>query len=709
LDARSDVFAFGVLMYEMLTGHHPFRRRTTLETLAAIREEAPEAPTSLVPSLPPEAERAVLRCLKKDPGRRWQSLSDLRAVLEDLKEDTESGRTIMVEPGTGRRRVSLRLAAGVAVIVMAAAAAAVMFVRRGPETSRPLELQRLTYDAGATLAPSISPDGNLIVFASDRGGNEGFNLWVRHINQPEPTRLTDQTAGDWHSDFSPDGSRIVFRSLRDGGGIYVINALGGGLRKVAGPGIFPRFSRDGSEIVYAEDPAWAPGLLRRMFTVPAQGGVPEPFLPGWGTHAPPHSTGPVFSPDGRCVLIDGAPFEDPASTDWWVMPLEGGEPWSSGAKESGVMFDIVEFPSIWLPGQLLFVAGTTIEGMNLYRVKISDEGRISGPIEPLTTGPGMTWTPKIATDRRIALSRFYWTLHLWEVSLDPVSGHAVGAPRRITDDASPKFAFSLSRDGNLLAYSTYSGPLGQRQNEIVLQDRSTGEESSPLTLPAITTSLYPRLSGDGSLLSWRNPVDGKRVSYIAPLDDPVGRELCQDCLVVDFFADGAHALVYRRPGLFRVRIADGSEKPILEPPDGQTLISVDLSRDDHWLALEVGDPNGGVTIYVVPVRVDTPDTVDWVEIAGDSRWNGSPRWSADGKVLYYISERDDRMCIWGQRLDPESKIPHGDPFPVAHAHTAEMMMLGFSKAMWTLDVGGDRLVFNAGEIAGDVYTAMLEE
>ncbi len=78
VDTRSDIFAFGVLMYEMLTGHHPFRRRTTLETLAAICEEEPEAPTSLVPSLPPEAERAILRCLRKEPGKRWQSLSDFR-------------------------------------------------------------------------------------------------------------------------------------------------------------------------------------------------------------------------------------------------------------------------------------------------------------------------------------------------------------------------------------------------------------------------------------------------------------------------------------------------------------------------------------------------------------------------------------------------------------------------------------------------------
>jgi serine/threonine protein kinase len=251
VDTRSDIFAFGVLMYEMLTGKHPFRRRTTLETLAAIREEEPERLTEVLQSLPPEAERAVLRCLRKDPSKRWQNLSDLGAVLEDLKEDTESGRKILVEAATGRRRISLRLVAGVAAVVVAAAVTAVFLIRRGPVASPPLELRRLTYDAGATLVPSISPDGNLVAFTSDRGGDTGFDIWVRHINQPEPTQLTDHPADDWYPEFSPDGSRIVFRAQREGGGIYVVNALGGGLRRVAGRGLHPHFSPDGSDIVFA--------------------------------------------------------------------------------------------------------------------------------------------------------------------------------------------------------------------------------------------------------------------------------------------------------------------------------------------------------------------------------------------------------------------------------------------------------------------------
>ena len=74
----------------------------------------------------------------------------------------------------------------------------------------------------------------------------------------------------------------------------------------------------------------------------------------------------------------------------------------------------------------------------------------------------------------------------------------------------------------------------------------------------------------------------------------------------------------------------------------------------------------------------------------------------------FASNRDAFLCIWGQHLDPDTKVTVGEPFPVAHAHHSALMMLPFAKHMWTIEVGGDRLVFNAGEITGDVYTAMLD-
>jgi serine/threonine protein kinase/Tol biopolymer transport system component len=709
IDTRSDIFAFGVLLYEMLTGHHPFRRDTTQGTLSAIREEEPEPPTKLSPSLPPEAERAVLRCLRKDPSRRWQSLSDLGAVLRDLREDTVSGRTTVTETvAPARRQLPLWLLATLAIVVLAGTTVAVLLLRAERRVGQPLELRRLTYDSGASLVPGISPDGNLVAFTSDRGGGEGFDIWVRHINQPEPIRLTDHPADDWQASFSPDGSQIVFRSQRDGGGVYVVNTLGGGLRRVAERGQFPRFSPDGSRILYSEDPFWSPSPFRRFFAVPAKGGSPEPIVPGWGALRPPGSAGAILSPDGRHALFSGAPVDDPRRQDWWVAPLDGGDPWSSGAREALPQLDLVQFPIAWLPDRLLLVAGTTIEGMNLYQAGISEKGRISGPVEPLTAGPGMTWLPSVSQENRIALSRFQWVVNLFEIELDPEHVAPRGAPRRITEDAAPKFGLALSADGRRLVYSTYAGSPDDRRAEVRVQDAGSETLAASVTLNAATTNPHPRISPDGRLFSWRDRLGGTWGALVASVEDPVGRELCRECVVVDFFSDGEHALVDHGRSLTRTRLSDGEESLVLDLKEG-ALLDSDLSRDDRWIAIQVGEKDGSVVLYAVPLRSPPAGRGEWVRLAGGETWAGQPRWSPDGRSLFHLSERDDFTCVWALVLDPETREPVGESRAVLHAHQTSMKMMPVERSMWTLDVGGDRLVFNAGAMSGDVYTAKLDE
>ncbi|MEJ2189665.1 MAG: hypothetical protein P8Y93_09685, partial [Acidobacteriota bacterium] len=669
----------------------------------------PERPTSLAPSLPPEVDRAVLRCLRKEPSRRWQSLSDLGAVLEGLKEDTESGRQVVAAAAHKRRSVPVPVFAAMAIAIAAAAAIGVSLLRRGPAATPLLNLHRLTYDAGPSIQPSISPDGNFVAYASDPNGDDDFDIWVRHINQPEPTRLTDNPSDDWAPRFSPDGSRIVFRSDRDGGGIFIVNALGGGLRRVGPRGLFPRFPPDGAWVVYSEDPYWESSPLRRMYRVAVNGGVPEPFVAGWGVFRPPAGTGSVFSPDGRFAIFKGAAFEDPRRHGWWVAPFDGGEPRPSGAEEEIGIIDVVQFPVAWRPGRLFFLAGTSIEGVNLYQAVISDEGRISGPAKALTAGPGMTWMPSVSTGGCVALDRFYWVVHLWDVPLDPDNGRPAGPPHRITHDASPKFSFSLTRDGDRLVYSTYAGSPGARRTEIVLQDRVTGNDRVALTLPGAAISSYPRLSADGALLSWQLPVEGQWVSYVAAVADPVGRELCRGCGVVDFFADGRTVLVDWGKRLSRVGIDDGQETPLLELGKQRALLNTDLAPDDRWLAIATGEPDGNVAIWLVPIREPAAGPEDWVRIARGDGWVGVPRWSNDGGTLYFLSDQDDHICVWAQALDTETKAPIEAPYAAVHAHQSRMEMLSMNRSMWNLEVGRDRLVFNAGEITGDVYTAVLEE
>jgi Tol biopolymer transport system component/predicted Ser/Thr protein kinase len=708
VDARSDLFSFGLILYEMLTGKHPLAGGSMAETLEAIRDPHPELPSRRLASLPPEIDRVVLRCLRKEPRDRWQSLSDLKAVLEDIKEDSDSGRRVVVAGAPRKPRTWGWVAGAAAVLLVLVLAVVAAYLWRGPSGRRPLELHRLTYDGGLSALPAISADGKLVAYASDRGGEGHMDIWVRHINQPTPARLTHHPADDWMSSFSPDGSQVVFHSRRDGGGLYIVNLLGGEERRLVAGGTLPLFSPDGTQIVYLEDPDTAPGSLLRMFLVSPDGGAPRQFLPEHGTSAPPGSTGPIWSPDGKRLLFKGAPLKEPGRLDWWIAPVAGGEPVSSGGMRSIGALDVVQFPCAWLPGRVLVLAGTTIEGINLYEAAISPEGRISGPARPLTSGPGITWRPAVSTGGRIALSRFRWVVSLWEIPLDPGTGRAAGEPRRVSSGAAPSLSFSLTRDDSRLAYSTYSGSPRQRRSEILLRDLASGGETRFLSLPETVLFLEPCLSPDGSLLAWSRFMEGRRVALVGPADAAESaREVCEDCVVLGFFSGGAEVLVWRSPHRMARRQLDGGrETPVLEIEEG-AILDADLSWDDRRIAVLIRSPEGGNELHILPVD-DTPVRLaEGVRFDDGRSWIGPARWSPDSRLLYYLSEKDDFVCLWAQPLDPGSAEAAGEPFAVVHAHDSAMKMSVPRKRGYTLSVGRGRLIFNAGEMSGEIYTAML--
>jgi Tol biopolymer transport system component/predicted Ser/Thr protein kinase len=710
VDARSDIFAFGVLLYEMLTGQNPFRRRTTLETLTAIREGEPESPTRLAPGLPGEVDRALLRCLRKDPARRWQSLSDLGTVLQDLKEDTESRRTVVGPEAPPRRgaRSPVTLAAIALVVLGGAVAAFVLLHRSPPAEPAPLELSRLTYDGGGALTPSISPDGKLVAYASDRGGDGQLDIWVRHVAQPTPARLTDDPADDWMPSFAPDGSRLVFRSEREGGGLYLVNVLGGTAHRLVSGGVFPRFSPDGTRILYMDDPYFTGTSLRKMFVVAVDGGEPRPVVPGFGAGAAPGSIGPLWAPDGTRILFRGRALDKPGPQDWWVAPIAGGAPSSMGALERLPRIDIVQFPCAWLPGgQVLFLAGTTFEGMNLYSVDVSSAGQIEGAPRRLTAGPGMSWTPSVAADGRIALERFTWVIRLWEASLDPRTGAALGEVRRLTADAAPKFGFSLSRDGSLLAFSSYSGPREHRLAEMHLRSFRDGRETVPVSVPATSVSLDPRLSPDGRWLAWSHGVGKDQATFVAPTGEPTGREVCRRCFAVAFLEDASELLVDEGRRLVRVRLDGKAETTVLDF-GSEFVLDAGVSPDERWVGVSSGLPDGHVTLRVFPLASPPVSPEKGIEITDRASWSGSPRWSADGRLLYYLSDRDGFNCVWAVPIDPRTGRPSGVAFAVLHAHRNNMKMTMPAKIGYAIDVSAQRLVLNASELSGEIYTGLLE-
>src|SRR5262249_45171259 len=160
---------------------------------------------------------------------RFQTMADLKVALEEVKEESESGSSREVPIAAPPRRLSLLTYAAIAVVVLAAAVA-FWWRSRVPAAGYSgggLSLRQLTQDIGSTTDPAISPDGKLVAYASDRAGDAGMDIWIQQLAAgAQPIRLTRNQADDLEPSFSADGNRIVFRSGRNGGGIYVMPALG---------------------------------------------------------------------------------------------------------------------------------------------------------------------------------------------------------------------------------------------------------------------------------------------------------------------------------------------------------------------------------------------------------------------------------------------------------------------------------------------------
>jgi serine/threonine protein kinase len=239
VDARSDLFSFGAVLYEMVTGRRAFQGDSSASTLAAVLKEEPKAPSELVEGLPKELVRVILRCLRKDSARRFQYAADLRVELEEIKEESDSAGAVAPTPARRSRRWMLAASLAIPVLV-----AAVWMLRPKQETAPPPPAAvPLTTYSGMELSPTFSPDGNQVAFAWNGEKQDNFDLYVKVVGGGTALRLTTDPAPDLDPAWSPDGRQIAFRRARrqvifrggeaEGGSIFLTSPLGGPEKKLA--------------------------------------------------------------------------------------------------------------------------------------------------------------------------------------------------------------------------------------------------------------------------------------------------------------------------------------------------------------------------------------------------------------------------------------------------------------------------------------------
>jgi eukaryotic-like serine/threonine-protein kinase len=225
VDARSDVFSFGAMLYEVVTGRRAFAANSTAETLAAVVRDEPRAPSEVVAGVPKELDRLIQRCLRKEPERRLQSMLDVKLELEQIKEESVSGRAAAV-PARSKRR--LWRVAGLAGL-LAMAAGAWLLLRPPPPPPRVVPVTSMR---GFEAFPSLSPDGEQVAFVWQGEKLDNFDIYIKMIGSPEMRRLTTDPENDGGPSWSPDGRQIAFVHWPQASTIRLVSPLGGPERKL---------------------------------------------------------------------------------------------------------------------------------------------------------------------------------------------------------------------------------------------------------------------------------------------------------------------------------------------------------------------------------------------------------------------------------------------------------------------------------------------
>ena len=299
VDARSDVFSFGSLLYEMVTGRRAFVGSSTAETLSAVLREQPKAPSELAPGVPRDLEKVIVRCLQKDLGRRFQHMHDVKIELQEIKEESESRPAAAAAPA---RRSRVRwLAAGLAGALALTAGGWFLWRSRGAVVPQPTVVP-LTFTPGWETGPTFSPDGDQVAFMWNGEKGDNPDIYIKMVGSTETRRLTTDPAQDGAPSWSPDGRQIAFVRSRPGeaaGTIHLISPLGGSDRKlsahpVAGGSL--SWSPDGRWLATAGSFSATDAPLRGIHLIAVPGGEARSIT---SPSAPTFHTSPSFSPDGH--------------------------------------------------------------------------------------------------------------------------------------------------------------------------------------------------------------------------------------------------------------------------------------------------------------------------------------------------------------------------------------------------------------------------
>ncbi|HYO82678.1 MAG TPA: hypothetical protein VES20_14835, partial [Bryobacteraceae bacterium] len=722
LDIRSDIFSFGSILYQMLTGQRAFDRESDMAVLTAILQSEPIPLRQRVPALPLAIEAVVSRCHRKRLEERWQHPLDLKYALEDVLATCGADPT---RPDLKRQFLPQRLVLPVALSVIVAMVAgagwglAAYSRKSATSVARPEPvLTLLTTGSGFNGFPAISRDGKLMAFASDRAGKGNLDIWLQQIDGGDAIQITFDEADDTDPAFSLDGTRVLFRGERDGGGIYIVSTLGGSAPELlARGGRNPSFSPDGKWILYwagKEGGEFLPGSAK-LFIMPSEGGVPRQVRTDFAA-----ALFPIWVPGTDTILflgrLDGTrAFEQ--TLDWWVAPIGGGEAQRCDAiaalRKQGLRWPTGQFtfvPLAFSPdGEITFGASRG-DATNLWTVPFKPAtGKVTPPARRLTSTIGFDLHASSARlspeSSRMIFSSLSLDVDVWSVPLDADTGRATGPTTPVTESLLFDGYPSLTTDGTQMAFAS-----GRNSSlRLKIRDLRSGTERS---LPILgSRGLHARISGDGNqIVFW----DVNRGLFLANTRGGASEQVCTECGPPTDFRHSD--LVLYEPvdppdDIMLLDLRTRLTRSLVPTPAGTRLYGGRLSPDGNWVAFHAAvDHAENMQVFVAPVTPGNPTRrEDWKALTDGNFVEGEAAWSPRGDLVYFLSDRDGFRCIWARKFDRNSSQPAGAPFAVSHFHTAtrSLKRLGNRGGLMGMSVAPGRVIIALGELTGNIWLSSV--
>jgi serine/threonine protein kinase/Tol biopolymer transport system component len=677
LDARTDLFSFGVLLYEMATGRPAFTGATTAVIHDAILNRVPISPVRLNPELPAKLEEIINKALEKDREVRYQSAADVGTDLKRLKRDTDSGRAVAAIPpaesptpegtpslrgdssdsqviaGLVKRHKKTIIALMAAVLVIAAALIYALYraASGAPASPAALEFTLVTGSSDVRQA-DISPDGKYVAYVRETAGKQ--SLWLKQLATESNVQIAtlgeDQCPG---LAFSPDGSYVYFvrqKPLEPNGDLYQVPFLGGTPKKmlagISGP---PAFSPDGQRIAFVRIAINEFSLLTA-----SQDGSGERALASYKETGWSDTQRVAWSPDGKTLAF--AHFSpQPVLT---TIGAEGGPAQPVAGAYWNWISDLT-----WLPGSRhLIVAGSvqgesgTVARSQLYEVSV-DGGGVRQLTHDLLRYAGVRAGP----DGKTLLALQEQILATVQVATPGKESEAstLSAGNQNGDGDN---GLAWTPDGKIVYCSVHNGgndlwkmePDGSNPQRLTNNDAYSGSYN-PVVSPRGDFVAFVQHDRNNRHNVWRVDMDGANLKQLTPGRSDGGPAVSPDGRWVVFSRDLGGKVT-----LMKVSSGGG---PASQLTDYYSIWPA-VSPDGKWIAFGYSPgQNQRVSLAVVPFAGGQPAKVFPLHVTGQYFvvWTPPPLlWTPDGHAISFFKSVNGVDNIW------EQPVTGGPPKPVTH-------------------------------------------